>query len=245
MAMRMPISWVRRLTEKAIRQLPQQARAAGAERNAQNDLTRAGAAASEQQAGDIGAGDEEDNAHEGHEHGGERGVRRRTPHASLEFRADGYSAVPVGFGILLLKAGPDAGELGLRGFAGHAGLEARSCSVGTVCAIFQRVLFRGCQPLGHGRGDVHRRTEVLIHAGKGLWRDADDGEIDSLDADGPPRGGLVTAQLVLPELVAGYGDGVASRHGTLFSEKPTAEYGLHTGDLEKVFAHDYAHADLW
>src|SRR4029077_10243052 len=111
----------------------------GAEGDAQGHFAGARAGAAEEQAGDVGAGNQEDDTDEAHEERDERGVWRGMADAGLEFGFGGYGEALIAFWKLLLEAAPESGEFRLRGLARHAGLETRFDGVGMIPAVFEWV----------------------------------------------------------------------------------------------------------
>lgn len=80
-------------------------------------ISRAGACPGEQEVGHVGAGNDEDDGHQAHEHLDEGQQLGTLQDAPGEFRADGHAPVAIRLGIFALERGADDGEFSLRRFA--------------------------------------------------------------------------------------------------------------------------------
>ncbi len=160
--------------------------------------------------------------------------------AGLEFGLDGNAQGFIAARILQLETVPDGGDFGLRGLPRCAGLQPCFDRVGVIATVFQRVGGSGVEALSHHGWNVESRMKVLVDAGEGLRRDADDGEIDAFDAQVAADDGRILAQLRLPEIVADDDDGVATGDFTLFGQKAAAQDGLYAEIAEEIVAGDYA-----
>ena len=158
-------------------QLPDDAPARGAERDAHRNLARAIGRARQQQVRDVGARDqqhERDRAHQRQEHGADRSAV-----LLLVERLDARLDVLVGVGVLRLELLRDVDQLALRLLARHAGREVAerlqrtlSCASASRCPVIVR---QRLPDVG-----VERKLEAFRHH-------ADDRRRHVVDADGACR----------------------------------------------------------
>jgi hypothetical protein len=103
---------------------PPRAPAAGTKRRANGHLALAGRGAREKQAGDVGAGDDQDDTDPGQEH------QQPTAHAGtnqmIPERADPNAHPPIPFRVRALESGPEVGHLSARVLDRYIGAKARN-----------------------------------------------------------------------------------------------------------------------
>ena len=213
-------------------ELPQQAAASGAERQPDRDLPPAGGGAREQQVRDIGAGDEQYQAHDGHEDQERRpellanaappfGARVQydlaLPKESGEVRPDGGAGLADG---LLVR---DVRSL-RRLRQGHARLPARH-HVEPEGVLHREARRARSQPVA-----CHERNEDIgrfadFDTEETFRGDTDHCERQSVQQHGPSGDRGIAAETRLPEPVADDSHGVFSRRESAADCRVDAEGG--------------------
>ena len=130
----------------------------------------------------------------------------------------------VGLRVRLLERLADRRELGLGLGERHAGLEAALHDQVAEVTRGERIDVREADHARpHGQRYERRFAEVRVQAGEGLWRHADDRELDAGDLDRPPDDRRVGGELLLPGRMAEHGDGVSTGDAILLRQEPATD----------------------
>ena len=201
-------------------QLADDARAAGAEREAHGNLFAASGRAGEHHVADVGAGDQHDEArHYGEEGSEERQVLLAQGQEFAAFHQEDAAAFlrAGGVAVLLFDLLRGGIQFGLHARGGDAGPQAADHVEDAAVAAFQRVAGEfGRDAFAHR--ERHPKVggkEQGRGAEKFLRPHADDGDGLRIDAECAADGGRVGCQVLLPEAIADHhrGDGAGLRFG--------------------------------
>ena len=199
-------------------QLPDDPRPAGADGHAHGELPLPRGGARQQQIGDVGASDQQNQPHDGHQ-GEQRGAILRPHLGESSGGRFQKKRIPQ---ILVLHIG---GEVARQGGAEDPGRDGAHTVAGLLNALARKHASQDAQPplgplvqravigmedrlAGDRDGDVE--TPIGIQPAEPRWGDAHDFENMTVQAHGLADGVRVAVEIALPELIADDGDG----HGT-------------------------------
>ncbi len=225
---------------QALRQeQPDQPKASGADREPHGDLARPRPRAGEQESSGVRAGDEKDGQGQDREDHAELPFDAVRLRAHLEHRVHGRAAVAIRLRILALEVPREHGDFVLRLPQGDSRLQAALDRQLAVVAVDEEILSGiGRECAGHREGDVEVGPVEDVEAGERLRRDPDDGEVFSVQANGPADGGRIAAELAPPEVRRKDRDGVAAGHRVLLFAKAAADGRLDAEHGEVIARHE-------
>src|SRR5580700_991456 len=216
-------------------QLADQATSAGAERRAHGHLFFAHSGASEQQIGDINAGDHQYEQRDNHQECEDAAQKILHAVMSLPDRRDVnvHAFGGIRIGILLLQMLRDRGHfrLGLRD--GDARSQPPHDVDESRCTLFE--VFAGQHHGLHHHGNEILRVNASDSAVKVRRRHTDDGERVSIDVNRAAHHIAVGTKKPLPQSVAENDVGIGIRSLIRLHRKTTAHGGLHTESVEIIF----------
>jgi hypothetical protein len=173
-------------------QLPHDAIAAGPHREADRDFPAAEGGPREQQAGYVGAREEQHQANRAGQRRpeGDEGVARQRVHSPFELRQDAEGDAPTGDGVRLLELASENGKGRACLLDHYAGPESSQDEVATLPAVLD--------PYGH----EELRPETDVDPMEAFGRHADDREGLGAQGDRRAEDAGVAAEAAAPEAVA-------------------------------------------
>ena len=146
-----------------------------------------------------------------------------------------HSEVSVRIRIRLLQAARDRSDLLPRLLERYTGLDAPpNLEIAEVALFEKRRRVQRLRVRLHRDGNDERRRENQMHAGETLRRDADDGEVETTEADLPPDDARIGTELLGPRAVREHDDRVSSRHTVLVGRMARPSAGCSSSTSKKL-----------
>ena len=218
---------------------------AGADGQAYGDLAPAMERAAEEQVRDVGAGDEQDEADDGHQQRRHRhhAVARVRVHGGARQRHHGHAAALVVVRVFRLEPLGDHAEAGLGLRRGDPGLQPALGEHEQPAALFVPV-DAGLDLLVHGHRHPHLGADADVEARVARRGDADDRVRRAVEVQRLAHRARIRAEALRPEGMAQHHDRIAPRDLVLVGTEGPADHGAHAQQVEVVSRDELAEEDL-